>query len=201
MSRCWKAYQQYKIAAGSATVIQSYIRGCFSRKGAENHRLLIVAIQRYFRGWLIRSQFSCQRQAAIKIQSSIRGLIWRQSFHRHRQAAVEIQRIVRGQISRNRLLGAASLCPIVRNGCPLNSTGALYMGAELNKAYRVFDATLKEEAFMEAGVSREMKPEYIPVTLGKDDIPDICMNIYRVSGIMHMSEMSSFSGHDSHDKA
>ncbi|CAN6690108.1 unnamed protein product [Malus baccata var. baccata] len=133
MSRCWKAYQQYKIAAGSATVIQSYIRGCFARKGAENHRLLIVAIQRYFRGWLIRSQFSCQRQAAIKIQSSIRGLIWRQSFHRHRQAAVEIQRIVRGQISRNRLLGAASLRPIVRNGCPLNSTGALYMGAELNK--------------------------------------------------------------------
>ncbi|XP_050106975.1 uncharacterized protein LOC126586238 isoform X4 [Malus sylvestris] len=133
MSRCWKAYQQYKIAAGSATVIQSYIRGCFARKGAENHRLLIVAIQRYFRGWLIRSQFSCQRQAAIKIQSAIRGLIWRQSFHRHRQAAVEIQRIVRGQISRNRLLGAASLRPIVRNGCPLNRTEALYMGAELNK--------------------------------------------------------------------
>ncbi|XP_048446893.1 LOW QUALITY PROTEIN: abnormal spindle-like microcephaly-associated protein homolog [Pyrus x bretschneideri] len=133
MSKCWKAYQQYKIAAVSATVIQSYIRGCFARKGAENHRLLIVAIQRYFRGWLIRSQFSCQRQAAVKIQSAIRGLIWRQSFHRHRQAAVEIQRIVRGQISRNRLLGAASLRPIVRNGCPLNSTGALYMGAELNK--------------------------------------------------------------------
>ncbi|KAB2601009.1 abnormal spindle-like microcephaly-associated protein-like protein [Pyrus ussuriensis x Pyrus communis] len=133
MSKCWKAYQQYKIAAVSATVIQSYIRGCFARKGAENHRLLIVAIQRYFRGWLIRSQFSCQRQAAVKIQSAIRGLIWRQSFHCHRQAAVEIQRIVRGQISRNRLLGAASLRPIVRNGCPLNSTGALYMGAELNK--------------------------------------------------------------------
>ncbi|KAB2600965.1 abnormal spindle-like microcephaly-associated protein-like protein [Pyrus ussuriensis x Pyrus communis] len=133
MSKCWKAYQQYKIAAVSATVIQSYIRGCFARKGAENHRLLIVAIQRYFRGGLIRSQFSCQRQAAVKIQSAIRGLIWRQSFHRHRQAAVEIQRIVRGQISRNRLLGAASLRPIVRNGCPLNSTGALYMGAELNK--------------------------------------------------------------------
>ncbi|KAM1562320.1 hypothetical protein ACFX11_005325 [Malus domestica] len=55
--------------------------------------------KRYCRGWLIRSCLSCQRRATTTIKSAIP----------------------------HRLLGASSLLPVVCNGCPLNSTGSLYM--------------------------------------------------------------------------
>lgn len=45
MSRCWKAYQQYKIATVSATIIQSYVRGWVARRAADQRRHLIVTIQ------------------------------------------------------------------------------------------------------------------------------------------------------------
>lgn len=45
MSRCWKAYQQYKIATVSATIIQSYVRGWVVRREADQRRHLIVTIQ------------------------------------------------------------------------------------------------------------------------------------------------------------
>ncbi|ONI10013.1 hypothetical protein PRUPE_4G023200 [Prunus persica] len=135
MSICWMAYQQYKIATASATVIQSYVRACIAQRGADQRRHVIVAIQRYCRGWLIRSYFLCQREAAVKIQSAVRCLICRQAFHRRRQAAMKIQPIVKGQISRNRLLGASSLRPVISNGCLSKSTGAFYKSAELNKVF------------------------------------------------------------------
>lgn len=45
MKRCWSAYQHYKIATISATLIQSLVRGWIARRGASRCRHLIVAIQ------------------------------------------------------------------------------------------------------------------------------------------------------------
>ncbi|KAM1008841.1 hypothetical protein ACFX2J_005199 [Malus domestica] len=59
----------------------------------------VAVHKRYCRGWLIRSCLSCQRRATTTIKSAIP----------------------------HRLLGASSLLPVVCNGCPLNSTGSLYM--------------------------------------------------------------------------
>ena len=45
MKICWSAYQHYKIATISATLIQSFVRGWIARRGACRCRHLIVAIQ------------------------------------------------------------------------------------------------------------------------------------------------------------
>ncbi|KAL0012367.1 hypothetical protein SO802_007475 [Lithocarpus litseifolius] len=103
MKRCWRAYQQYKIAAFSTTLIQSYVRGWIARRGACRRRHLIYAIQRHCRSWLIRRDFLFQREAATKIQSAIRCMICWKTFQCQRHAAIEIQRFARGHISRNRL--------------------------------------------------------------------------------------------------
>ncbi|XP_024925563.3 uncharacterized protein LOC107420336 isoform X1 [Ziziphus jujuba] len=140
MSRCWKAYQQHKISARSATTIQSFVRRWIAQREACRHRHLIVVIQRHCRGWLIRKEFFSRREAAIKIQSAIRGLRWWKVFHCQRRAALEIQRFVRGQITRKKLLGASSLSAVLPGGCTFKSSGGFCKISELEL---VFGSILK----------------------------------------------------------
>ncbi|KAF5474772.1 hypothetical protein F2P56_006637 [Juglans regia] len=117
MTRCWRAYQQYKIETISAIVIQSFVRGWIVRRGACRRKHLIVAIQRHCRGWLIRRDFLFRREAVTKIQSAIRYVICWNAFQCQRHAALEIQRFVRGHITRKRLLGARSMRAVSPGGC------------------------------------------------------------------------------------
>ncbi|KAK8594444.1 hypothetical protein V6N13_015366 [Hibiscus sabdariffa] len=106
--KCLSALQQYKIAARSAIIIQSCVRGWIAQRKALKHRHLIVVIQRHCRGWLIRKELLLQMDAVIKIQKAIRCVLCQKAFHFQKLAAIEIQRVIRGHISRNRLLGASS---------------------------------------------------------------------------------------------
>ncbi|XWS15589.1 hypothetical protein CRYUN_Cryun34aG0013700 [Craigia yunnanensis] len=102
--KCLSAFQEYKTAAKSAIIIQSYVRGWIAQRQAWRYRYLIVVIQRHCRGWLVRKELLLQRDAATKIQRAIRCLKCQKAFHFQKQAAREIQRFIRGQITRNLLV-------------------------------------------------------------------------------------------------
>ncbi|KAK8273576.1 hypothetical protein V6Z12_D10G015000 [Gossypium hirsutum] len=106
--KCSNAFQQYKMAARSAIIIQSCVRRWIAQRRALRCRYLTVAIQRHCRGWLVRKEFSLKRDSVIKIQRAIRCLICQKAFHLQKLAAINIQRVIRGQLSRSRLLGASS---------------------------------------------------------------------------------------------
>ncbi|KHG16959.1 Abnormal spindle-like microcephaly-associated protein [Gossypium arboreum] len=104
--KCSNAFQQYKMAARSAIIIQSCVRRWIAQRRALRCRYLTVAIQRHCRGWLARKDLLKQRNAVIKIQRAIRCVICQKAFHLQKLAAIEIQRAIRGQISRKKLLVA-----------------------------------------------------------------------------------------------
>ncbi|KAB1199509.1 hypothetical protein CJ030_MR0G022802 [Morella rubra] len=123
MRRCWRAHRQYQITTISATLIQILCAWMDCLGGASRHRRLMIAIQRHCRGWLIRRNFLLQREAATKIQSAVRCLICWKAFQCQRGAVIQLQKFIRGHISRNRLLGASSLCAVTRSGCLSSSRG------------------------------------------------------------------------------
>ncbi|KAK8664866.1 hypothetical protein V6N13_084639 [Hibiscus sabdariffa] len=106
--KCLSALQQNNIAARSAIIIQSCVRGWIAQRKALKHRHLIVVIQRHCRGWLVRKELLLQMDAVIKIQKAIRCALCQKAFLFQKLAAIEIQRVIRGHISRNTLLGASS---------------------------------------------------------------------------------------------
>ncbi|KAE7995452.1 hypothetical protein FH972_000241 [Carpinus fangiana] len=131
MKICWSAYQHYKIATISATLIQSFVRGWIARRGACRCRHLIVAIQRHCRGWLIRKEFLVLIEAVTKIQSAIRCVTCWKAFQCQRHAAIEIQRFIRGHLSRNSLLGASCLRAVISSDCLLKSSRGCFKSIEL----------------------------------------------------------------------
>ncbi|KAF7840638.1 abnormal spindle-like microcephaly-associated protein-like protein [Senna tora] len=123
-SRCVKAFQHFKIAFKAAIVIQSFVRAWIARKEAYARRNHIVAIQRHCRGWLAKRDFLVKREAAMKIQSVILSLKCQKALNCQKDAALEIQRFVRGHLTRNRLLGGASLQrAVIPSGCISGSVG------------------------------------------------------------------------------
>ncbi|KAL5578866.1 hypothetical protein UlMin_011308 [Ulmus minor] len=150
MSRCLKAYQQYKILTMSATIIQSCVRGWICRREVCRRTHLIVLIQRLCRGWLIRRDFMSQKKAVVKIQAAVRGLRCLKVFHRQRQAAVDIQRFVRAQKTTKKLLGASSL----HAGIPIDTNfqvfGSCCQHSELNLT---FSSVLKLQRWWRGALS------------------------------------------------
>ncbi|KAH1048693.1 hypothetical protein J1N35_039477 [Gossypium stocksii] len=120
--KCSNAFQQYKMAARSAIIIQSCVRSWIAQRRALRCRCLTVAIQRHCRGWLARKDLKKQRDAVIKIQRALRCVICQKAFHLQKLAAIEIQRAIRGQISRNKLLRASSFCAATASsyGCSMS---------------------------------------------------------------------------------
>ncbi|KAL5730811.1 hypothetical protein ACHQM5_003602 [Ranunculus cassubicifolius] len=105
--KCWKDFQQFRIANRSAIIIQSHFRRLRCCKETKREKHLIVFIQSQWRGSLLRKDYLCQREAAKVIQSGFRGLKIRKEFRSYKLAAIEIQRFAKGLSARNRLLGAS----------------------------------------------------------------------------------------------
>lgn len=61
--KCWRDFQQYKIATRSATIIQSYVRAWIARREACRHRCMILMIQvsLFLNLYAMRIQFHCWR--------------------------------------------------------------------------------------------------------------------------------------------
>ncbi|KAA3478798.1 abnormal spindle-like microcephaly-associated protein-like protein isoform X1 [Gossypium australe] len=129
--KCSSAFQQYKMAARSAIIIQSCVRRWIAQRRALRCRYLTVAIQRHCRGWLARKDLLKQRDAVIKIQRAIRCVICQKAFHLQKLAAIEIQRAIRGQISRNKLLGASSFCAASASSYGCNMSKGFFQSFEL----------------------------------------------------------------------
>ncbi|TYH47689.1 hypothetical protein ES332_D10G015700v1 [Gossypium tomentosum] len=129
--KCSNAFQQYKMAARSAIIIQSCVRRWIAQRRALRCRYLTVAIQRHCRGWLARKDLLKRRDAVIKIQRAIRCVICQKAFHLQKLAAIEIQRAIRGQISRNKLLGASSFCAASASSYGCNMSKGFFQTFEL----------------------------------------------------------------------
>ncbi|KAG4177996.1 hypothetical protein ERO13_A10G013700v2 [Gossypium hirsutum] len=129
--KCSNAFQQYKMAARSAIIIQSCVRRWIAQRRALRCRYLTVAIQRHCRGWLARKDLLKQRNAVIKIQRAIRCVICQKAFHLQKLAAIEIQRAIRGQISRKKLLGASSFCAASASSYGCNMSKGFFQSFEL----------------------------------------------------------------------
>ncbi|KAG8482084.1 hypothetical protein CXB51_027074 [Gossypium anomalum] len=129
--KCSNVFQQYKMAARSAIIIQSCVRRWIAQRRALRCRYLTVAIQRHCRGWLARKDLLKQRNAVIKIQRAIRCVICQKAFHLQKLAAIEIQRAIRGQISRTKLLGASSFCAASASSYGCNMSKGFFRSFEL----------------------------------------------------------------------
>ncbi|GMI93317.1 hypothetical protein like AT4G21820 [Hibiscus trionum] len=129
--KCLSALQQYKIAARSAIIIQSCVRGWIAQRKAWKHRHLIVVIQRHCRGWLVRKELLLQMDAVIKIQRAIRCVLCQKAFHFQKLAAIEIQRVIRGQNSRNRLLGATTFHAVTAGSYDCKMSEGFFQSFEL----------------------------------------------------------------------
>ncbi|KAG8634372.1 abnormal spindle-like microcephaly-associated protein homolog isoform X2 [Manihot esculenta] len=111
--KCWRSFQQLRVAKRSAITIQSHVRGWIARRVASRQRCLVGVLQKCCRGWLMRRNFLLQRDAAIKIQNVVRCFNCLKAFHCRRSAAIEIQRFVRGLITRRRMLvGCVQSCEL-----------------------------------------------------------------------------------------
>ncbi|KAG2688263.1 hypothetical protein I3843_09G087900 [Carya illinoinensis] len=104
MKRCWRAYQQYKIACNqhsAATKIRSHFLGWLSRRRFLSQRQASVKIQsniRMKRCWRAYQQYKIvcnQHSAATKIRSHFLGWLSRRRFLNQRQASVKIQSNIR----------------------------------------------------------------------------------------------------------
>ncbi|KAL6197608.1 hypothetical protein ACLB2K_033215 [Fragaria x ananassa] len=111
MSKCWKAYQQYKVATVSATTIQSYVRGWAARREADTRRHLIVTIQE--NGAKRIPSVLLSQQAArnwIMRRHQDRSMITHDArIHNQVDAAIVVQRYTRGWLGRSRCIHGGPL--------------------------------------------------------------------------------------------
>ncbi|KAK3088489.1 hypothetical protein FSP39_019813 [Pinctada imbricata] len=129
IQRKWRIFHQQKKALmiQSATRIQSWYRGCVTRKQYQQYRRAAIKIQGSIRGYLIRKQYRALQKATILVQHRYRAVrkmrevkseyrdlrrgtviaqsLWRgktcrDSFIKQRKAAIIIQSYCRGQQQR-----------------------------------------------------------------------------------------------------